>query len=283
MGVMPSYAKMHASEPPIGRFIDEEDHRKRARVAVLGMTVVRELFGTENPLGAMIKLNRVNFQVIGILPEKGSTGFRDQDDNVIIPLSTAMHRLLGKNYVDSIDIEMGSVADMAEAQDEIEKLMLTRHRVAASQQQQAFDVRNMADIQEALAESSKTMSLLLASIAAISLLVGGIGIMNIMLVSVTERTKEIGLRKAIGARRRDILSQFLAEAVVVSSVGGLFGVLLGWIITQIVSGLAGWATSVSPGSVLLSFAFSGSIGILFGIYPARKASRLHPIEALRHE
>ena len=283
IGVGPSYARMRAAEPPIGRFFSEEENRKRSRVAVIGLTVVRELFAGQNPIGEMIKINKVSFQVIGVLPEKGATTFRDQDDIVVIPVMTAMHRLMGKDYVDYIDIEAASASEIDAVQKAAMKLMYSRHRVPLSQQQEAFQIRNMADIQAALSGTSRTMSLLLAAIAAISLVVGGIGIMNIMLVSVTERTREIGLRKAVGARRRDILSQFLTEAVVISAVGGILGIALGWLATQIMSGLAGWATSISPAAVLLAVLFSGSVGIIFGIYPARKAALLNPIDALRYE
>jgi macrolide transport system ATP-binding/permease protein len=282
-GASASYGKMHAAVPEIGRFFNNEENAKRARVAVIGATLVRELFGGKSPIGEMIKINRVMFQVVGVLPEKGANGWRDQDDIIIIPVLTAMHRLLGKEYVDSIELEARDPESIAPAQDAVIALMGERHRVPPSQADEAFQVRNMADIQAALSESSKTMSLLLASIAAISLLVGGIGIMNIMLVSVTERTKEIGLRKAVGARRRDILLQFLAESVLVSVIGGLIGIALGWSVTWLISSLSGWATVVSPESVSLAFFFSALIGIGFGIYPARKASQLHPIEALRYE
>jgi macrolide transport system ATP-binding/permease protein len=274
---------MRASQPEAGRFFTEDEDKKRSRVAVIGTTLVRELFDGKNPLGEMIKINKVGFQVIGVLPEKGANGFRDQDDLIVIPLATAMRRLLGKDYVDSIDIEVKESNQIDSTQQQILDLMYGRHRVPFSQQDEAFQIRNMADIQAALSQSSQTMSFLLASIAAISLLVGGIGIMNIMLVSVTERTKEIGLRKAIGAKRKDILLQFLVESIVVSGVGGLAGIALGWLITQIFSRGAGWATSVSPQSMILAFFFSAFIGIVFGIYPARKASLLHPIEALRYE
>ncbi len=283
LGSTASYATMHASQPEEGRFFTEDENQKRARVAIIGTTVAREIFGELNPLGEYIKVNKVSFQVIGVLPEKGATGFRDQDDVVIVPVRTAMYRLLGKNFVDYIDLEIKSGADMQAAQDAVEDFMIGRHKVPISSQQEAFQIRNMADIQEALASSSRTMATLLASIAAISLLVGGIGIMNIMLVSVTERTREIGLRKAVGAKRWDILAQFLAEAVLVSVIGGLLGIFIGWAITLILSLVSGWATSVSLGSVLLAFGFSAGIGIIFGIYPARQASLLNPIEALRHE
>ena len=282
-GTAPQYARMRASEPQVGRFFTEEENQRRARVALVGLTVLRELFGDDNPVGEMIKLNKVNFQVIGVLPAKGATGFQDQDDVIVIPVLTAMHRLLGKDYVDYIDIEAATPADLQPVIDATNKFMITRRRVPPSQQQDAFQIRNLADIQSALTESSRTMSMLLAAIAAISLLVGGIGIMNIMLVSVTERTREVGLRKAVGARRRDILWQFLVEAVVVSLTGGLAGIALGWLITVVLSQFAGWSTSISAGAVLLAFLFSAGIGIVFGIYPARRAALLNPIEALRHE
>jgi macrolide transport system ATP-binding/permease protein len=278
-----NYARIHASVPTIGRFFTEEDNTKRARVAVIGATVIREIFGNKNPLGEMIKINKVNFQIIGILPEKGATSYRDQDDVIIIPVLTAMHRLMGKEYVDSIDLEITEASKMELAEEKILELINLHHRVSPTLKQNAFEIRNMADIQAAVSESSKTMSVLLSSIAAISLLVGGIGIMNIMLVSVTERTREIGLRKAIGARRWDILAQFLTESMVVSAIGGLLGIILGWIISISISTFTGWTTIISISSVLLAFIFSASIGIIFGIYPARKASLLHPIDALRHE
>lgn len=283
IGASPSYEQIRSSSPQAGRFFTDADNLKRARVAVVGVAIVRELFGDKNPLGEMIKINKVSFQIIGILPEKGSTGFMDQDDVIIIPVYTAMHRLLGKEYVDSIDMEMKDPKSMAEAEERVINLMNQRHRVPPTQRETSFEVRNMADIQAAVQQSSQTMSLLLSSIAAISLIVGGIGIMNIMLVSVTERTREIGLRKAIGAKRWDILAQFLSESVVVSAVGGLSGILLGWVITVLIGKFSGWSTSISLSSVLLAFFFSASIGIIFGIYPARKASLLHPIDALRHE
>jgi macrolide transport system ATP-binding/permease protein len=275
------YAPMRAAVPEVGRFFDDDEDRKRTKVVLLGLTVASNLFGDADPIGEMVKLNKISFRVIGLVPERGANGFRDQDDIVMIPLQTGMRRLLGKDYVDNIDIEVRSQDQMEAVQDRVTDLVNHRHRVPASQD--TFQIRNMADIQAALSETSKTMSMLLASIAAISLLVGGIGIMNIMLVSVTERTREIGLRKAIGARRKDILSQFLIEAVVVSLTGGGLGIVLGMLITVAMAKLAHWATAVSPEAIILATFFSAGTGIVFGLWPARKASRLRPIEALRYE
>ena len=282
MGGEPVFAQMHALVPTIGRSFNEEENLLKARVAVIGMTIVRELFGEANPLGEFIKINKVNFQIIGLLPEKGATQWGDQDDNIIIPLSTAMDRLMGKKYIDVIEIEIADSKDLAKSQDDIKALMIRTHHLPPSRYN-SFDIRNMAEIQAALTETSRVMSWLLSAIAAVSMLVGGIGIMNIMLVSVTERIREIGIRKAVGAKRRDILMQFLTEALVISILGGLIGISLGWLISLAVSNLAGWVSIVTAFSIIVAVSFSAAIGIVFGLWPARKASLLNPIDALRYE
>ncbi|MCX5704958.1 MAG: ABC transporter permease [Candidatus Omnitrophica bacterium] len=276
------FAQMRAAVPTIGRFFTEQEVKMREKVALLGMTVVKELFGDSNPVGEIIKINLINFKVIGILPEKGATGWHDQDDTVVIPVTTAMYRVFGKQYIDSISVEVKSPDLLDAAQDSIAKTIIKQHHLGKDEED-SFQIRNMADIKNTLEATTKTMSLLLGSIAAISLLVGGIGIMNIMLVSVTERTREIGLRKAIGASNKDIMAQFLIEAILMSFIGGITGVFLGSGISSLISIFAGWAVNVSSFSVILATTFSLVIGIIFGIWPAQKASQLDPIEALRYE
>ena len=282
-GTTPAYFAMRNWDLRAGRFFTEDEVRQRARVVVIGATVARELFGERTPpIGEFIRLSQFYFQVVGLLAPKGASGFTDQDDVMMIPVSTAMYRLMGYPFIDRINVEVNDMAAIPATQDHILTIMKRRHRVPASQDE-PFTIRNMAEIQQALMATTRTMSVLLSSIAVISLLVGGIGIMNIMLVSVTERTREIGLRKAIGARRGEILMQFLVEALVISVTGGCLGIALGWGVSLGMSKLAGWPTSVSATAVVLSFTFSALVGIVFGLWPARKASLLNPIEALRYE
>ncbi len=282
VGASPVYAGMRNSQPYYGRFFTEQENIAQARVVLVGQTIVNNLFGKENPVGKLMKINRIGFQVIGVLPIKGAGGFRDQDDMVLVPLNTAMNRVLGKQYVDNLYIEAASQESIPEVMQDITDLMRQRHRLPPYKEND-FEVRNMADIQAALQGTTQTFTLLLGVVAAISLIVGGIGIMNIMLVSVSERTREIGLRKAVGAARRAILSQFLLEAAVLSTMGGLIGILLGMSVSYGMAKFAGWAAQVTLQSSLLAFFFSAGIGILFGFWPARKASLLSPIEALRYE
>lgn len=281
-GVGVNYAEMKASVPIVGRFFNEDEIRSREKVALLGLTVAKELFPDSDPMGERIKINRINFQVIGVLPEKGSSPRGDRDDVVIVPVTTAMHRLLGNEYLDSIDAEIDDINAMEDAKESIRRLIVKRQRLSENDED-SFNIRDMAEIQQAFQGMTKTMSMLLGSIAAISLLVGGIGIMNIMLVSVTERTREIGLRKAIGARRKDIMIQFLIESVVMTFGGGMIGIMFGVGIAVLLSVLAGWETIVSAFSILLATGFSILVGLGFGLWPAYKAAQLNPIEALRYE
>ncbi len=287
LGTTTDYAFTRSAQPTFGRFFSQEEDTARHKVALIGMSVAKALFieegrATISPIGETIQINKIAFQVIGILPEKGASGWRDEDDVIVIPFHTAMSRVLGKDYVDTIEVEVISQDMMPEVESRIQELIIRNHRLPPVKHD-SFQIRNLAQIQETLAFTNKIMSLLLSTIAAISLLVGGIGIMNIMLVSVTERTREIGLRKAIGARPRDIQLQFLMEAVLVSLTGGLFGIFLGWAAASSLSFFAGWAVSFSLSAVLLAFCFSVTIGIVFGFWPAQKAARLHPIDALRYE
>lgn len=281
-GVGPSYASIRSATPVTGRFFTPEEFRMRSKVALAGATVVRELFGATSPVGRSIKINRINFTVIGVLPAKGMSFRSDQDDVVVVPVTTAMYRLLGKTYVDTIDIQAASQERIDEAKKSARLLLNKRYRLAPDNEE-SFEIMDLSEIREALSSTTRTMSLLLGIVAAISLLVGGIGIMNIMLVSVKERVKEIGLRKAIGARRKDIRLQFLIESGMLTVTGGLAGILLGTGITIFITVFAGWSVKISIFSIVLSTAVSIIIGIAFGFWPAVQASRLNPIEALRYE
>jgi macrolide transport system ATP-binding/permease protein len=281
-GALPVYEKMRNSTPYYGRFYTDSENVTAARVCLVGQTVINNIFGKQNPTDKTIKINHIAFRVIGVLPLKGATGFRDQDDMILMPLNTAMSRVLGKKYFNNIFVECAAPESIPDVMQDLTALMRKRHRLPAWKDND-FDIRNMADLQAALQGTTQTFTLLLGIVAAISLLVGGIGIMNIMLVSVSERTREIGLRKAVGAARRAILTQFLLESAVLSTLGGLIGIALGMTISFVMSHFAGWGAEVTLQSVLLAFFFSAGTGIVFGFWPARKASLLSPIEALRYE
>jgi len=269
-----------------GRPFTDQDMRSATKVAILGSTVARELFGYSDPVGEIIRIKKIPFQVIGVLESKGESSWgRDQDDIVMVPVTTAQKRLFGMhrpNMVSSITVKVKSEDLMSVAQEEVTLLLRQRHKITSFQDDD-FTVRNMAQAMEAAQQSTKVMSLLLGSIASVSLLVGGIGIMNVMLVSVTERTREIGIRMAVGATSKDIMLQFLVESGMLSMTGGFAGVLFGTILSRILSGAFEWQTVVLPGSIALAFGFSALVGIVFGLYPAYKASLLNPIEALRYE
>jgi putative ABC transport system permease protein len=287
-GTTPEYLEIRDWSLEAGRFFTQEDLDGATKVAVLGQTVQESLFGDGDPIGQIIRIKKVPFTVIGLLTRKGqSTWGQDQDDVVIIPLSTAKKRVLGVSqanarFVGVIQIKVASPDLLPDVQQQVIDLLRQRHRLQPYQDND-FDVRNLAETFAAQAESSRTMTLLLGAIASVSLLVGGIGIMNIMLVSVTERTREIGLRMAVGARSRDILGQFLIEAVTLALIGGILGILLGVGGSTLIAMLASWTTLITPASIAVAFSSSALIGIFFGYYPAHKAAFLDPIEALRYE
>ncbi|MFH1282878.1 MAG: ABC transporter permease [bacterium] len=281
-GTTADYPELKSITLASGRFFTPKETLQREKVAVIGTTIVEKLFNAKNPLGEFIKINRINFRVIGILPKKGATGWRDEDDRIVVPINTAMYRLFGDEQIRNIDVQVENESDMEEISGKIQRLIAARHRIPGDPSE-AIDVRNLEEIQETITSTVNTFAYLLGSIAFISLLVGGIGIMNIMLVTVTERTREIGLRKAIGASNTDILSQFIIEAIAICIFGGIAGIILGSLISLLLSAAAGWTTKISLLSVNLAFAFSVAIGLIFGIWPAYKASRLNPIDALRYE
>jgi len=286
-GVTPEYQIVRDWPLVAGRFMTKQDDESGAAVAVLGQTVVENLFGPgQTPLEQVVRINNVPFRVVGILTPKGqSTQGADQDDAVLIPFTTAERKVMGSAMLGTVGSIMVSAVSpdlIPEAQRQITTLLRERHRLKSTQDND-FQIRNLADVAATAQSTSQSMSILLASVASVSLVVGGIGIMNIMLVSVTERTREIGIRMAVGAKRRDILTQFLLEAVVLSTLGGLWGVVLGVIGSQLVSALAAWPTIVPLEAILLAVVFSGAVGVFFGFYPARKAAYLDPIEALRYE
>jgi putative ABC transport system permease protein len=282
MGTTPEYVEVRNFEMNQGRFFTDSDVKRRAKIVVLGDSVRDTLFGNINPIGKNLKLNGQSFRVVGTFKLKGGGGFRNPDDQVYIPITTAMRRVFGVDYIGSMGVQAVSTDKMASALEETETLIRKLHRTMPNEQS---DIRifNQADLMDTAEQTNRTITILLAAIGGISLFVGGIGIMNIMLVSVTERTREIGIRKALGAKRSDILNQFLIEALMMSLVGGLIGTGIGLTAPAIISLWAGWPTLVSPGPVLLSFSVAAAVGMFFGIYPAVKAASLSPIEALRYE
>ncbi|TAN60979.1 FtsX-like permease family protein [bacterium] len=269
-----------------GRTFSEQDVKTATKVCLLGETVINNLFGDTDPIGQIIRIKNVPFTVIGVLTPKGqSPAGQDQDDNIFVPVTTAQKKLFGTAFpgmVRIIMVKAKSAENMASAEKQINEILAQRHHIGAKQDSD-FTVRNLTQIMQTAEQSAKIMTLLLGAIASVSLIVGGIGIMNIMLVSVTERTREIGIRMAIGAKTWDIRLQFLIEALSLSLLGGIIGIILGVSGSRALSMLAGWPTEVSPLSLALAFGFSGLVGIFFGFYPAYKASLLNPIDALRYE
>jgi putative ABC transport system permease protein len=287
-GVTPEYFEARNWTIASGKSFDAADVSGAAKVVLLGETVARTLFGESDPIGHVIRVRKVPMQVVGVLQRKGqSLQGQDQDDVILMPITTARNRVLGGSgvklrTVGSISVKVRDGADIAEVEAEMRTLLRQRHRLQPAQEDD-FTLRNLSEVLGAREESTRIMTLLLAAVASVSLLVGGIGIMNIMLVSVTERTREIGLRMAVGARGRDILSQFLVEAVTLALVGGFCGIAFGLAGSYAIGHFAGWRTVLDVDAILLAVGFAAAVGVFFGFYPARKASRLLPIEALRYE
>lgn len=282
-GVTPEYLQIRALTVSTGSFITQNDMNRRNRVAVIGTTVASNLFGTSNPVGKTVRVNNSPYRIIGVLESKGQSSMgRDQDDVVIVPLTTAQERLLGITYIQSINIQVSNLNAMDEVQSETENLLRQRHHIVNGKEDD-FTVRNLTSLMETMTSTTTMLTLFLGSIAAISLIVGGIGIMNIMMVSVTERTREIGIRKALGATFKNIMIQFLIESVVIGVIGGMLGILFGCGAALAISKFGNFNTVITAAPILISFGFSVGIGVLFGIYPARKAALLDPIEALRYE
>ncbi|MGM9539999.1 ABC transporter permease [Anaerovibrio sp.] len=282
-GVTPEYMDIKSLTVESGSFITNDNMNKRDRVAVIGTTVAENLFGSENPVGRNIRVNNQPFRVIGLLESKGQSSMgQDQDDVVIIPLTTAQERMLGITYVQSVSVQVSDAMYMDQVQNDIEVLLRQRHRIVGDKEDD-FHVRNLTSLMETMSQTTTMITLLLGSVAGISLIVGGIGIMNIMMVSVTERTREIGIRKALGATFNNIMMQFLIESVVIGVIGGIIGIAAGCGLSYAIAGVGGFTTVITLAPILISFSFSVGIGLLFGILPARKAAKLDPIEALRYE
>ena len=282
-GVTTDYATIRNWSVSSGRLFDESDVRSMRKVAVIGQTVARNLFPDQDPVGAELRLRNVPFEIIGVLAPKGQTATgSDQDDVVLVPYTTAQTRLSGHQFIPQILASTASKAEIPAAQDEVRAILRETHKLA-SYENDDFTVRNQNDLATAAQGTTEVMTLLLAAIASISLLVGGIGIMNIMLVSVTERTREIGIRLAIGARGSDVLLQFLVEAIVMCVIGGAIGIGVGFAGAAVLHHITGWGTAIAPQMVAIALGFSAAVGIFFGFYPARKAASLDPIQALRYE
>ena len=282
-GVIPEYVKIQSLTLQSGMFFTDHDVDVRSRVAVIGTTVASNLFGEVNPVGKKIRIGNAPYTIIGLIASKGQSSVgQDQDDVVLIPLTTAQERLLGITYVRMINVQVADADKMDAVQAQIETLLRQRHRIQTGADDY-FNVRNLTSLMETMSETTTMITLLLGSIAGISLIVGGIGIMNIMMVSVTERTREIGIRKAIGATYNSIMLQFLIESTMISILGGLIGIFVGVGLAQAISKFGNFTTVISVASIFASFGFSLFVGIVFGMLPARKAARLDPIDALRYE
>ena len=280
VGTTPDYPSVRNFTVAQGRFFNSREVGGSQKVAVMCESTAENIFGTASPVGKFIAINGSRFKVVGLMAYKG--GFGNPDDQILVPVSTAMRRLFGVTNIRSIDVQAKSLELMDQASSEITTLLRKRHKLTDSEQDD-FRIMSQAEIIQMANANNQTFTLLLAGIASVSLLVGGIGIMNIMLVSVTERTREIGIRKALGARRHDILLQFLIESLVLSLFGGLAGILFGIVGSIVVGKMTDWNVTVSLQSIILSFTFAALVGVFFGLYPARQASNLHPIDALRYE
>jgi len=282
-GTTPAYVMVQNHPVERGRFFSDREARGGRSVCVMGCSTVENLFGRSDPLGQRLRIKNVTFDVIGVLKTKGAaSSHRDPDDIIVVPITVAMRRLFGQDHLDRIYVAGTDSQAVGETVDELNRLFRRRHRIRPGKEDD-FNVRTQEEMLETFSSTARTFTLLLASIAAVSLLVGAIGVMNIMLVSVTERTREIGIRKAVGAKPRDILVQFLIESITLSVIGGLVGIGLGWWGASVFSDLARLRTVVRPDSIALAFFFAAAVGIGFGMYPAQKAAKLDPIEALRYE
>jgi putative ABC transport system permease protein len=282
-GIAPEYQQIRDWKIVDGRFITQADVESTAKVALIGQTVAYNLFGDENPIDNIIRIKKIPFQIVGVLGAKGQSGMgNDQDDVVMVPYTTMMKRIMGVTYIQQIIVGATSADLTEEAKNQITLLLRERHKIRSGNDDD-FMIRNLSDIAEAASNSATVMAVLLGSIASVSLLVGGIGIMNIMLVSVTERTREIGIRMAVGARSRDILLQFIVEALVMAAIGGALGIAIGVASSSLIHRVMEWPVLVRPDVVVIALLVSGGVGVFFGFYPAQKAAHLDPIDALRYE